>query len=323
MPQRRFALGLPGKLTTASLLALMLAATIGMTSVGGAHAAVAGHNRARAHRPHPPVLTVTLNDSTPFTIPGPDPLPAGPVAFHVVSADGTDHWFSGITLAPGVTSQQAVQEIEDSYSPDPAVALPALRAVYQDVIFVGGLSVIPSDTRSWFREELTPGTYYMSDSPADSENSADQRTVALNVAAPSASSDPGPLPRFDAVLSVRESGANASFVAPSRMPADGTFLAVNGANSQPYEFLLRQLKPGTTDADLRTYFDAVRAGQTPASDPFLTSYQEGLLPISPGHEAVFHASFTPGVYALLSYVRDPATGVQRAYEGTFKIVTLY
>lgn len=326
MPQRRTAPGLPGKLTMAGLLVTMLATTIGWTSAASASAGLPAGGRSLEHHRDagPPGVTVTLDDSTPFTIPGPDPRPAGPVTFHVTTADGTDHWFSGITLAPGVTSQQAVQEIEESFSPDPSVALPALRAVYQDVIFVGGLSVIPADDDSWFTENFTPGTYVMSDAPAGSDNSGGQRTTLLTVSAPAGpGGDWARLPRIDAVLTVRESGANAAFIAPPRMPADGTFLAVNGHTSQPYEFLLREVNPGTTDADLQAYFDAVRAGQAPASNPFMTTDQQGLLPISPGHAAVFHASFPPGRYALLSYVRDPATGVARAYEGTFKIVTLY
>jgi hypothetical protein len=286
---------------------------------------IAGTTQARADDvgplPPAPVLSVTLDANSPFVIPGPNPRPAGPVTFQVTSADGAEHWFSPIAFRDGTTPAQWVQELEASFSPDPSVALPALQAVYRDANFAGGLSVIP-ERGSWFTEDLAPGTYYISDSPPDSEQSTTPpREAVLQVADPSQAAR---MPRVDAVLSVREDGPKASFVAPCTLPADGTFLIRNPRrSSQPYEFLFRQVAPGTTDADLAAYFGALRQGLTPSENPFVSDEQQGLLPISPGDAAVFHADFTPGRYAMLTYVRDPQTGLPRVWEGTFKIVTFY
>lgn len=307
------------RLVACALLAAAVPATA--LAVGGtAQAVTARHAATHRDAPPAPAVSLSLNPNTPFAI-SPNPRPAGPVTFRVSSGDGADHWFSGLVFNPGVTSQQAIQEIQNSFSPDPTVALPALQAVYRDITFAGGLSVT-SSSPSWFTENLSPAAYQMSDAPPGAENSTSgARYTALQVNAPS---QRAAWPHFDAVLSVRENGGSASFLAPNRLPAHGAFLAVNPRrNAQPYEFLLRQLLPGTTHAQLQAYLTAKGQGQPLPPSPFATSEQQGLLPISPGIASVFHADFTPGTYALLTYVRDPATGVGRAYEGTFKIVTLY
>jgi hypothetical protein len=270
--------------------------------------------------PAAPVVSVTLNQNNPFVI-SPNPISAGPTTISASTTDGTEHQLAGLIFNPGVTPAQAVQEIDESYSPDLSVALPALQAVYRDITFAGGLSVAPTGP-SWFTENLNPDTYQMSDSPQGAEDSgAGAQYTTMQVNAPY---QPAAWPHFDAVIWVHESDGNARFVAPSNLPADLTFLAVNPSrNSQPYEFLLRQLVPGTTEQELAAYFAAVHAGNTPTTSPFASPYQQGLLPISPGMAAVVHADFAPGIYALMSYVRDPATDVGRVYEGTFKIITLH
>jgi hypothetical protein len=306
------------RLVACTLLAAAVPATA--MAVGATAQAVTAHPASHRHAPQAPAVSVSLNQNTPFAI-SPNPRPAGPVTFRVSSGDGADHWFSGLVFNPGVTPQQAIQEIQQSFSPDPAVALPALKAVYRDITFAGGLSVT-SSSPSWFTENLSPGAYQMSDAPPASEDGPSAaRYTSLQVNDPW---QPAAWPHFGAVLSVRENGGSATFLAPDRLSAHGTFLAVNPRrNAQPYEFLLRQLNPGTTHAQLQAYLTAKGQGQPLPPSPFATDEQQGLLPISPGLASVFHADFTPGTYALLTYVRDPATGVGRAYEGTFKIITLY
>jgi hypothetical protein len=281
-----------------------------------ARASAGPHARHDFGWPAAPVVSVTLNQNDPFVI-SPNPLSAGPTTISASTTDGNEHQLAALVFNPGVTPAQAVQEIDESYSSDPSVALPALQAVYRDITFSGGLSVAPTGP-SWFTENLKPNAYQMADTPEDGA-AAQYTTMQVNDPY-----QPAAWPHFDAVISVRESDGNARFVAPNFLPANLTFLAVNPkGNSQPYEFLLRQLVPGTTKQDLTAYFAAEEAGQTPTSTVFASPYQQGLLPISPGLAAVVHANFTPGLYALMSYVRDPATGIGRVYEGTFKIITLY
>jgi hypothetical protein len=299
---------------------VLLAATasaLALVAGGTAQAVTAQPASHHAGLSAAPVVNLSMDYTAPFVI---NPQSAGPVTFSVNSGDGQNHWFAGMRYAPGVTAAQATAEIIASYSTDPSVALPALKEVYRDINYSGGLSVTSAGP-SWFSESLSPGSYNMSDTPPGSEdNTSASRYTSMQVADPA---HRAAWPHVDAVISVVEHGGQASFVAPSRLPANGTFLAINPRrNAQPYEFLLHQLLPGTTAAQFQAWATAKAQGLSPAS-PFASPDQQGLMPISPGDAAVFHANYTPGLYVLVSFLRDPNTGVARTYEGTFKLITLY
>src|SRR4051812_42864298 len=99
-----------------ALLVPLLALT--MSSGGTAVAAPVG--------PPPPKLSITMTPDG-FTIPGPNPRPGGYITFEVSTAVSGGQWLALMRPQPGVGFQQVMTEFIDAASPDPAVAMPALR----------------------------------------------------------------------------------------------------------------------------------------------------------------------------------------------------
>jgi hypothetical protein len=299
--------------TAAAAVAAAAAATV-LTGPS----AVAGQQGGAGPRHDPPVLPITLTQNG-FSVPGPDPRLAGPVTFDVTAAAGpTGHWWTVDTLRNGVTLAQATQDLDESYSSDPSVALPALRAFYSDMTFYGGLSIDPASHMS-LTETLDPGGYYLSDETATTGATppATLGQAQLQVTAPYAAAQ---MPLPDGLIDAQLSQGHQIFAAPADLPARGRVLLSNHTD-QPQEFIFVQVQPGTSDQQIQAYFNAEVSGQTLPPDPFLAT-AGGMLAISPGRQAELGFAFRPGRYAVLSFVRDAQTGTENALEGMHRIITL-
>jgi hypothetical protein len=264
----------------------------------------------------PPVLPVTVTNDG-FSVPGPNPRPAGLATFQVRTPDKTGHWLSLFRLNRGVTLEQAMREFYDSASSDPAVALPALRALYRDVDFQGGTAVF-STSPVGFTRLLTAGTYYLVETPpVPVPGRPPFYLQTLEVAGPVRATLP---PRIDAAVSMAQLRGRPTFLTRSTLPAQGGIL-VSNLTFEPAELIILHVSPDTTDADVQAYFDALRNGEDPASSP-LGAAGAGLLAISPGRSAVLHVDLPGGRYVLVSFLRNPDTGLPRAWEGFHKVVSL-
>ncbi|GLW63937.1 hypothetical protein Arub01_21810 [Actinomadura rubrobrunea] len=297
---------------TAALVAPLLPAATGVAPARPAAAAVSVPSR-------PPVVPVEVTADG-FCAPGPDPRPPGLVTFRVTTPDPSGHWWALLRLRDGVTLEQVNQEFADSYSPDPAVALPALRAIYRDVDFRGGVSVTPAGPVS-VTSHFEPGTYYMSDTAL--EGATDGCGTGLThlqrfrVAGEPRHARP---PKVNTVVEAQATDSGQRFVMPGTWPRKASVLLRNRAR-QPHEVIIVRVVPGTTDADVARYFDALQNGDTSVPDPFRETVG-GMLAVSPGREGIFQIDLPPGRYAVLSFVRNPQTGVKSAFEGMFKTVTV-
>lgn len=107
---------------------------------------------------------------------------------------------------------------------------------------------------------------------------------------------------------------------PRSWPSRASVLVRNRAE-QPHEVIIVGVAPGTGDADVARYFDAVQNGDTSVPSPFGATVG-GMLAISPGRTAAFRIDLRPGRYCVLSFVRNPRTGVKSAFEGMFATVTV-
>jgi hypothetical protein len=289
--------------------------TLQGTAQGTAHGAV-GTRVAAKTWPAPPTVEInTTKDG--FCVPGPDPRPAGPVTFRVSTPETGPRWWQVMRLRGSATIAQVKQEYADSASTDPAVALPALRAIYRDVDFHGGTSVV-ADRPVSVTTELEQGTYYASDTALEgaTDDCGTGRTHLQRLHAVGQPPRPsGRVPvnaRVDAVVT----DAGQRFVAPSTFPSHASIRVRNRAH-QPHELIVIGVRPGTTDRDVSAFF----GGDTSVPNPFLT-VAGGMLAISPGREAVFRIDLPPGQYCLLSFVKNPNTGIKSAIEGMHKTISV-
>ncbi|MFA1548305.1 hypothetical protein [Actinomadura chokoriensis] len=297
---------------TAALAAPLLLAVPAAAPAAGASTAAA--------RSGPQTVPVEVTGDG-FCAPGPDPRPPGPITFRVSTPDPAGHWWAVMRLRGEVTMDQVRQEFAESYSPDPAVSLPAIRAIYRDVDFRGGASVTP-DAPVSVTSAFEPGTYYMSDTALEgaTDGCGTGRThlQRFRVAGPSRWTPP--LSGETVIRARTTADGGQRFDMPRSWPSRASVVVRNQAE-QPHEVIIVGVAPGTTDADVAAYFDALRNGDTSAPNPFGATVG-GMLAISPGRTASFRIDLRPGRYCVLSFVRNPRTGVKSALEGMYTTVTV-
>ncbi|MFA1538360.1 hypothetical protein [Actinomadura monticuli] len=298
----------------------VLTAALAVAVPPAAAAAPAAAASVAAAPSRPPSIPVEVTGDG-FCAPGPNVRPAGPLTFRVSTPDAAGRWWALMRLRGAATMDQVRQEFAGSYSPDPTVSLPALRAIYRDVDFRGGASVTP-DAPVSVTSDFEAGTYYMSDTAL--EGATDGCGTGLThlqrfrVAGHPRSTPP---PRGGTVIEARTTaGGGQRFDMPRSWPSHASVVVRNRAE-QPHEVIIVGVAPGTVDADVLRYFDALRNGDTSVPNPFGATVG-GMLAISPGRTASFRIDLTPGRYAVLSFVRNPQTGVKSAFEGMFTTVTV-
>lgn len=264
---------------------------------------------APAHRDAVPV-EMTLADG--FALPA--TLRAGWVTFEVrtpdVSPGGFLHYLQGFRTRPGVAPDEVVEDLRRALSPDPATAAAAIVETGRDAELVGGAAIESATTVS-VTLPLTAGTYWFIDL---NDYFVPGQQVALRRLRVTGSFD-GRAPTADAAIGMRTAAGQPRFVAPPRLPADGTFLVANGSD-EIHEMALQRVVPGTTDADLRRFFNN---GGTPL---FAEGNVRGMGSLSPGRVAFLHIDrFVAGPYALMDFVPGVDSGIPHTPAGMHKVVT--
>jgi hypothetical protein len=225
----------------------------------------------------------------------------GPVTFRATTSDAVGHFLLLFHPRAGITLETVMQELADSNSADPAVALPALQQLYRDVEFRGGLKVVAGIPVA-FTVALEPGRYYL----AESATKWVSGRPPLVIRSFDVEGEPNNarIPGVSAAVTMTETADGPRFAGSPSLPARGNVLVYNRA-AQPHELILDKVRPGTTTGDLRAFFQQ----QEGATDPFLPDATvSGLLNLSPGNWAVLHLTAPAGAYAMLSFIKDQNTG---------------
>jgi hypothetical protein len=324
-----------------------LVSTVGVLAAAGIVVAAVTASASNTQSPasaasaHGSVLPITLTAGG-FTVPGPNPRPAGTVTFRVSTQVAAGNYFYTFRLRGKTTIHDLATWSKEVLSANPAIERPAAHNIYRWVDYTGGLALSPS-TPGTLTINLAPGTYYIYQAPSYSDESfirggghvaratAIQTMAKTLPAAPSvlnilrvtgAKSGAHPaLPHTDGAINLVMRDGQPVFQIPATLPRTGTFVVRNEIN-QPAEAIFRKVAPGTTDAKVQAYFNALRAHQHTPPNPLTTS-PGGVLTLSPGNSAIVHLHFPPGTYDVLSFLEDPANGVHRAYEGLHKIVVMH
>jgi uncharacterized cupredoxin-like copper-binding protein len=266
-------------------------------------------NKVEAGAAQAPASSALTNMSSPpeasfdadECIHGPGSVPAGLTKITLTNMGKAIHQIQLVELKDGRTFDDVTRALQSPDNPDPSW-----------LTYAGGPNaVVPGRSASAF-VDLKPGNYVVICTIANSlgkphytQGMAMQLTVtdgnAAAVAAPPAD--------------LEVSASDFSFHNIDRAGALGAGpRAVSFVNegTQPHEAALIRLDEGATAAD---YFQAVAAA---GDKPLPGTRVGGLGAIEPGEAQTFMTDLTPGRYALICFVIDPAARVAHAAMGMTK-----
>jgi hypothetical protein len=295
----------------------LVAATAAVASAGsapaGPDAATAGSGHGR-----PTVVDVTVTDAG-FGLPR--AIPAGLVTFRITSPETTYHALQGFCLKNGGTVAEIIEALRGGVNDDRAAAAAGHRTLLAKATLIGGTVGVQQQVIA-VTVVLDPGTYYFLDiNDYFLEGLANPRVHELRVVGRRGRVQ---LPAFDETIvavphemeGMASDHTTFGFEAPIVMPRRGSFLMIN-ASDEIHDVAWRHAKPGTTDAYLTEYYNAVVAGTPlPGPSPWLEPNTHGLQGFSPGRYAVVQIGFAEaGDYALVCYVPSDETGIPHTLEG--------
>ncbi|MEU0631191.1 hypothetical protein [Streptomyces sp. NPDC005989] len=295
---------LPSAVLAGSLAAYLL---LPAPAAHATHTASAPTPRTIAHSPALQKVDIAV---TPEGFTAPSVLRSGAITFHVRSADPAGSWIGLVRLRPGVSLKTYLADLRRAMGDAPVTGG---RAVALDAEMLGGAAVAHAPAAATLN--VAPGTYHLVDfQDLGLPDLADRvRRVTVLPGRPAAASRPraaDPTSR----ITLRDGGFDAPGV------LTGPVRVVNRSR-QHNEAMLMPVRPGTTLADLDSFFGAVDAGHDPGGSPF-TGGPTGVVPLSPGRSAVLRTELPSGTYALVSWVRDLDSGRMFAARGMRALVTV-
>ncbi|GIG62047.1 hypothetical protein Lfu02_64190 [Longispora fulva] len=293
---------------------LTVAAAVAGLVLGSGSAAVANNGGVPAPVP---VLAFDVTTAGGFTLPA-SRLHAGYITFTVSTSETGYHGIQGFRVNPGHTAEEVVNDLRlGVQSADPADNAAGALALQTDAVLIGGV-VTSAYAPISVTVQLCPGTYYFFDlNDFFTDGITTPRLHTLETWGGTRQSG---RPAYDGVIETNEADHTPGFNAPVAQHATGTYKVVN-TTDEVHEVVWRSIVPGTTDAYIQTYYDAVVAGTPRPPRPWLDR-QHGLQAMSPGQTAYIHINLPVGAYALLCLVPDDADGMPHAYMGMHKVVDL-
>lgn len=271
-------------------------------SVGLAASAAA---TPQAHTAGIPLVRVTLDRQGP-QIHGSTGWQAGPTRISV-STTLPDQELTLLRFKPGYSYARFLRDGARANGRT-ARAAAAMRRVFADTDFLGGVDVFPG-TPAGFAVDLGPGTYYLGEMSRRPVFHKIIVSGSTRVATPTA----------PAVVTAYDDGFRTN---RRTLPANGT-ITIHNTGRQIHRLNLMPVKPGTTRAQIGVYLRKT-AGRPDGPPPSFAGRgpQLGTSMISPGRSFQFSYRLPAGEYAVLSFQPDSRTGKPQALEGMYAVVTL-
>jgi hypothetical protein len=248
----------------------------------------------------PPVVTVTVTSSS-VTFSG--PVKAGVTEFKVLSGGKGQHQLQLVgNIKPGYSFFQAVKDVNAGFGGDAK----AIARVDKNITLYGGAgptSAGPGD----FMVGLKAGTYYALDSGS---GHAFKKFVVTG-------SGPTVLPKAAPTVTAFTYG----FGTPAVLPHQG-WIRFRDVSDQPHMFVLEQVKPGTTAAQVQKFVKSM--GKTGGGFFLRGGAGDGAGVISPvpGAAINWHYNLPAGKYLAACFWPDDTTGMPHFFMGMWKLVTL-
>jgi len=300
--------------------ALVAAVAAAASAEGAAADTAAGASAGPARRT--PVIPVVLTDAG-FTMWR--KVQAGMVTFRISSPEDTYHALQGFRLKNGGTLTDIIEALRGGVSDDREAAAAGHRVLLEKADLIGGAVGVQNGAID-VTVLLEPGTYYFLDvNDYFIEGLANPRVHTLQAIGRRGRIQ---LPEFDeTIVAIPHEMAGHEtdhetfgFASPAVLPRHGTYLMIN-ATDEIHDIVYRHAKPGTTDAYLREYYQAVVNGTPlPGPSPWLEGNTHGLQGVSPGRWAVVSVPLEVGDYATVCYVPSKVTGIPHTLEGMHLMV---
>jgi len=288
--------------------AAVVAAVVFATAVGAGGAAVADRSGAGP-------VNVFLNASG---IQAPDTHASGLVSFRVRTDAPDGRQLQVLRPHQGVSIDQVLHDLAGAVSRTPATAAASIKAVQSEAEALGGAFVAPK-VREEFTEEISDGPVYLLDFTAFLADPTKPVVKTLDLCGDSGRH----LPKFPHALVITAETAAGPRFQTKGLDSVKDAVLVHNAAPELHEMELQPVAPGTTDAQVQAFFDAIAQGKQPPPPPF-TGPPAGLGALSPGHTVLLRAhGLKPGTYVLLCFIPDDQLGVPHAFLGMHKVVHLH
>jgi len=200
-------------------------------------------------------------------------------------------------------------DLREEFSSNPATAAKGTRDLVRDVS-LSGLADVVSGYPEVVTENLRSGTYYLMDLAKFSGAGQPKITPLFVTGHDRGSPLHGRVP-------VSATSADR-FIAPVSWPHHGTYLFRNVADTIHFMAIV-PVKAGTTDKQIRAFFDSGSQSQPPF---FVNGPTGGNDVVSPGRTIAVSYNLPRGTYVLLCFVADDVTGMPHAVMGMHKVIHL-
>ncbi|TCP56772.1 hypothetical protein EV191_101718 [Tamaricihabitans halophyticus] len=269
--------------------------------------------------PEQTVLDMTITTAG-FDIPGPQQRPAGTVTFRVRTPDAEGHKLAVIAINNGVSTPDFLAALARSFSWDPETKSAAARIVRRDGRFLGGVYCSAEHAAPELTLDLEPGTYYFLDYDRVHEPDFADSVRVLEVVAGGGTPSSSASPVDSIVTLIADDQQLVHFDVEEPLPSTGVFLFRN-ATDHLQEAVFGRMASGATEEDISKAIHSYRGGP-PLDKEVFVGGGAGMLPLSPGEQAILRLDLSPGRYGLCSYTTNPHTGICNALQHARRCVTL-
>jgi hypothetical protein len=289
--------------SAAATALLLTASAAGLALSSGSAQATGSHHTSTARAV---TLTVTIKSTKAGPKLSEDKFRPGKTMFNIVrhGAGGT---MQVLRLKKGYTLKHAFKDFAAAFPNNAPADVAAVRSVYRNVVFYGGLDVPKKGRTNRFGVDIDKaGTYYVVNLSKNTLTSFRAR----------GSHQKRTLPKAGGTLNMAQGPAGSNvFKTPANDPHKGWMRSTNNA-AEPHFVALNQVKESTTDQDIA---DALTSPNPP--DFFLAGADETNV-ISPGHSFIWKYSLPKGKYVVLCFMPSKVDGTPHALMGMFKLFHL-
>ncbi|MGX1273231.1 hypothetical protein [Streptomyces phaeoluteigriseus] len=238
----------------------------------------------------------------------------GLTTFRASTTQAGKGWIGLARLTDGADWDDFLGALSRALSNTPSEVPQGAKDLDATAALLGGLVIQPGLPGS-FTQRLAPGRYLLFDYLAAGDAQPRYRWLTVSGSAV----DQGLAPTAT-IVSRNVPGVGPRFEVRGALRAGRPLRYVNEIPGQVNELLFVKIEQGTTEADLKAYFDAMPDdGTFPPDSPF-RSASLGSLHLSTGRSSVVQVPLESTRYAVVTWSKDATDGTRLVKKGLFTIV---
>lgn len=271
------------------MMAAGAAVIVGLTGCAGSGDAPADEAPAAAAGPQ--VVEIATSD---YAFTAPDSIAAGWVTLRMTAGTGEFHHVQVVRLDEGHTFDDLAAELAKGEGPPPSW-----------VRLLGGANGADPGATIETSLVLEPGNYALICSIPSADGMPHFMKGMMRPLTVTGTATGATVPTPDVTLTMSDSG----FALSGPVAAGMRMIRVENSAAMPHEVLIIKLVDGATAASLTTWLMEGMQGPPPGSG------RGGTVALEPGTWNMVHADLTPGNYALVDFIPNPADGRPNAAHG--------